>query len=184
MACPEALGGPTCAAPPSLGSKGSGVSCCSSTLSQCLSVLLSDSAGDTGLAEVSRWVCHWGMWGMAQGLPLHGSCQVEYMSCSSINYSNWLSEAALAPALPLRGSMSSSSFDAARTGESLSPPCHLSPAQRHVSTCLWGHSPCEPPTHMGMCLSPAPNDVVVTAASWDVKASGRVWPRRGCSRAL
>lgn len=126
----EALDGPRCAAPPSLGSKGSGLSCCSSTPSWCLSVLLSDTAEDTGLAEMSSWVCHWGMWGMAQGLPLHGSYQVEYMSCSSINYSNWLSEAALAPALPLRGSMSSSSFDAARTGESLSPPCHLSPAQR------------------------------------------------------
>lgn len=184
MANPEALGGPTCAAPPSSGSRGSGVGCCSSAPSRCLSVLLSGSAGDMGLAVMSRWVCHWGMWGRAQGLPLHGSCQVEYMSCSSINYSNWLSEAVLVPILPLRGSMSSSSFDVLCAGESLSPPCHLSPAQRHVPMCLQGHGPCELPTHVGMCLSPTPNNMVVTAASSNVNASGRVWPRRGCSGAL
>lgn len=58
MACPEGLGGPTCAAPPSSGSKGTGVGCCSSMLSCCLPA---GSAGDRGLAVLSGWVRHCGM---------------------------------------------------------------------------------------------------------------------------
>lgn len=153
--------------------------------SQCLSVLLSGSAGDMGPAVLSGWVCHLGMWGRAQGLPLRGSCQVKYMSRSSINYSNWLSKAVLAPTLPPRGRMSSSSFDAPCAGGVPVPTLPFVPSPE---TCP--HVPagtlcrCEPHTHVGVCLSPTPNTAVVRATGWEVKASGRVWPRRGCSGAL
>lgn len=56
------------------------------------SVLLAGSAGNTGLAVLAGRACRWGMWGRARGLFLGGSRQFEYMSRSSFNYSNWLSE--------------------------------------------------------------------------------------------
>lgn len=72
-------------------------------------------------------------------------------------------------------------LDALRVAMSRSPPCHLSPAQRH----LWGHVPHGPrlcnEVRACMCarLPPTPNDSVVRAAGWAAKphpAWGRIWP--------
>lgn len=77
--------------------------------------------------------------------------------------------AVLAPALAPRGSVS--------TWRSL---CHLSLALKRVPVCLRGHGPCHLHTHTrGARLSPTPRNLVVTAASWEVKTTFSLGQRPG-----
>lgn len=80
-----------------------------------------------------------------------GSCQVGYKSRSSINYSNWLSEATLAPTLPPRGSMSISNFDALRAGVSLFPTLPFV-----TCACACGDTAPTSHTHTWACASLQP----------------------------
>lgn len=124
-------------------------------------------------AGCAGWQCTAGGRGEgAWGLFLSGSRQFEYMSRSGFNYSNWLSEGRAGACSGSEGEREwLGRLDAPRAGESLSLPCHLSLAQSHVPTCLQGHGPCEVHTHVGACLSPTPNNLVVAAAGWEVKAT-------------
>ena len=154
-----------------------------SLLSLCLSVLLAGSAGDTGLAVLARRVHRWGTWGRARGLFMGGSRQFEYMSRSGFNYSNWLSEGHAGACSGSEGERERLRRLMLRAQRSPCPHLAICPQPRGTSPRACGDTARARCTHVGACLSPAPNNLVVTAVVWEVKASGRVRPRQGCSGA-
>jgi len=111
------------------------------------------AAGDTGLAVPAGRARRWGTRGSAQGLFPCGSRRFEYMSRSSFNYANWVSE----------GRAGSEGEWASGSGAWRSARCQL-PVPTFCLPPARGHGPRCPPRQehadVGERLSPAPNNRV------------------------
>lgn len=86
--------------------------------------------------------------------------------------------------LCLRGGVRAAQALMLRARGSPCPRLAICPQPRDVFPRACGDTAHASRTHVGVCFSPTPNNVVVAAAGWEGKASGRVWPQRGYSGAL